>query len=211
MTNDVKGTLTRTSSPLEKKGIQQAPDYIAQVNEILDAHDGNTINPNSTLYQQALAQYNDALKKGSLRRLAVPGGFCGFVDPVTGEVRIIPDLQQTPIPPGSIPTESSTFSNAVTAVVPIPYRTDECLKLGTPGSEQYSKCIVNTEDELPAFSGIDWGEAVTGTPHGQKPVQWVLGNDEHNPEWRCIKWDEKEEKWIRAENDYCRKLLGPHP
>ena len=131
-------------------------DYIELTNKLIS--ESNDIKPNSFLYQKAIDQYNALAKKGTLKRLEIPKGFCGYIDPTTGQLRITTDEEyQRRLLAG----ETLSIGQAITASPLIinqrlPYNVDVCLQYGLPGSPEYVTCVYNTEVVPESASGIDW-------------------------------------------------------
>jgi hypothetical protein len=141
--------ISRTPNPEEK-------DYISIVNDTI--RKGGTISPNSQTFISALAQYNDGLIRGSTRRLEVPAGFCGYIDPASGEFRVEPDLESTLKSSTLYPDNAKTASD-VPPVIVTPYPIDCQLRSGLPGSYEYTKSDDGCEDKEDgdnACSGIFW-------------------------------------------------------
>lgn len=130
-------------------------DYISAVNEKLK-RDGD-INPNSTLYQNALAQYNAGLAKGSIERLEIPKGFCGYIDPTSGEFRVKPEELLSPTVKNSILYPgTATNSNDTSRHEEFRYNKDLNLKFGLPGSPAYTNGSDGVDDGDHSCSGIKW-------------------------------------------------------
>lgn len=146
----VKGSFVNrenSSDPIEE-------NYVDQVNGILD--DGGFINPESDLYQNAVAQYNEAIKKGQMVRLSVPKGFCGYTDPTTDEFRVIPDPDSSILIPGQVTKQLGDYDGGGFIDAPITYPVDPCLNLGRPGSPDYEKCKENEYDPYSVDHDIEW-------------------------------------------------------
>jgi len=156
MPNEIKGTTDRPE--INEFGIiVPSTPALDKVNNILLASPDNVIDPNSPLYQQALTEYNDVRKKGSTKRLAIPKGFCGYLDPVTGETRVTSDSLSYP-PQGQTLITTITANVSSISVDPIGYDVDSCLQHGLPGSKEYSECLKIETDPaaLLKLSGINW-------------------------------------------------------
>jgi len=139
--------ITRETESIKK-------DYISIVNDVIKEH--GTIDPNGLIYQNALTQYNEGLIKGSVDRLEVPDGFCGYIDPASGEFRVEPivgaDLRisTTPYPNNAVRAED------VPNIVVEPYPIDKCLAVGLPGSYEYTTGLCGEDDGDNECSGIKW-------------------------------------------------------
>tara|TARA_R110000824_G_scaffold81550_3_gene204975 strand:+ start:5211 stop:6125 length:915 start_codon:yes stop_codon:yes gene_type:complete len=120
-------------------------DYIAEANEQIRKN--GTIDIESPTYKNAIDQFNNGLIRGSLQRLDVPEGFCGYIDPDSGnfivEVDIGNDLVDIDI-------------NNLKELSPTPYPIDACLKNGLPGSYIYTKKACGEDDGDNSCSGIIW-------------------------------------------------------
>lgn len=130
-------------------------DYIKSVNDIL-RNPNNNLSPSSSLYQSALSQYNENTKKGSLTRLSVPKGFCGFTDPRTGQFKVVTDEEYNRLlTSGQVITSRTPKTKPVVEGL-IPYSVDECLQYGLPGTAEYDTCQQNSEDYEDGSSEIPW-------------------------------------------------------
>lgn len=136
---------------------------------------GKNINPNDILYQNALQEVNDSLKKGSIKRLEVPSGFCGYIDPATGEYRVIPDPDTTLLRGSTIPQQSNEVNLPSYNDNPMSYPVDKCLEHGLPGSVTYANCQSSSEDVEDEESGIDW--------NGMSPAATGEGGADEEPYW----------------------------
>jgi len=129
-------------------------DYIAIANDEIKRN--GSIDPSSPTYKSALIQYNEGLIKGSVERLDVPKGFCGYIDPKSGEFRVEPEpdpsilRSSTPYPDNIINPEDVPES------IVSPYPIDECLAIGLPGSPEYTRGNCGEEDGDNECSTIDW-------------------------------------------------------
>jgi len=172
-----------------KRPTQATTDYVSMVNNLLkDNPDG--INVNSVLYRSALDQYNLDKIKGSTTRLEVPKGFCGYIDPTSGEFRVAPDPYADQINPGVGLPNPDFIPVDAPPLPPGSYPVDECLQNGLPGSPQYTQ--KNDEGELidincgndidlTKSTGIDWSfteeEKLLGVPEGYS-IASVLAAEE---------------------------------
>ena len=127
-------------------------DYISMVNNSL-IKDPTSIDPNSSVYSEAIKQYNGELKKGNTTRLEVPVGFCGYIDPTSGDFRVVPDPDLSSIPPGQeIP---NTLNIAPTStLIEGEYPIDACLAIGLAGSPSYSQIAARIQGEMGEYTKI---------------------------------------------------------
>lgn len=144
-------------------------DYIAVANAEIKKN--GTIDTQGNIYQNALIQYNAGLIKGSTERLEVPSGFCGYIDPATGEFRVEPEVIEGS-PRRSIPVSDIILDDEPpTGVTPEPYLIDQCLANGLPGSYEYTyqSC---SEDGDDLCSGILWfSGGGTGNVEGTEQLE----------------------------------------
>lgn len=144
----------KKSSFLNRETTANDVDYIASANMFIK--ENGTIDPNSTLYINALNQYNEGLIKGSVTRLEIPIGFCGYIDTTTGEFRVQPDGD-----PNNIRSSTPYPNNAKSPqeVPPVSigiYPRDELLKVGLPGSAEYTLGNADEDDGDSECSEIQW-------------------------------------------------------
>ena len=127
-------------------------DYIAMVNKNLQ-QDPTSVDPNSPVYLEAIKQYNGELKKGNTTRLSIPQGFCGYINPTSGEFRVRPDPDLQTIPPGqNIPTTTATATPTV--LIEGDYPIDQCLSNGLAGSPAYSQTCTRESGEFGEYTKI---------------------------------------------------------
>jgi|GEM_PF-4506940 len=136
----------------------QPKDYISQANDRI--RENGTIDPESPLYQSALNQYNASLIRGTVERLEVPPGFCGYIDPKTGQFRVERELL---LPDGSKISLEDDFGDIPNdqPLLAIPYPIDECLQNGLPGSYEYTEKNCGDEDGDNKCSGVQWYNTTT--------------------------------------------------
>jgi hypothetical protein len=121
---------------INKNPKQIIPDVNAIINHYLSLHPLNRLRPNSVLYNEAIKQYNTNIQK-TLKRPAIPSWFCGKINPKTNQLFIGPtDFDQR--------VSSGVVKDNPRIIPPISpqsggkYNIDECLAVGTPGSDQYA-------------------------------------------------------------------------
>lgn len=158
---------TKNPTFLNRRTEDDTVDYISAANDQLNA-DG-TIDPESAIYQNAIAQYNKDLIKGSTTRLEVPQGYCGYIDPNSGEFRVEPVGFDTLLSSTLYPNDAENASD-VPPLEPSPWPIDCQLQYGLPGSYDYTvppegDCK-EKEDGDNECSGIAWysgaGEGAEG-------------------------------------------------
>ena len=128
-------------------------DYISEANDQIRLN--GRIDINSPLYQNAIDQYNSNLLKGTVQRLDVPKGFCGYIDPNSGEFRVEPE-PVIPLAVRSIPSIEELEEVGINENPIIPYPVDECLHIGLPGSYEYTRGPCGQEDGDNSCSGVLW-------------------------------------------------------
>jgi len=157
MVAPIKGTFFRSSN--SQGGTSTNIDYISSINDAIAS--GENVDPSSSAFQNAVAQFNQGLKKGSIKRLEIPKGFCGYIDPNSNELRVQPDPNTNYLKPGQY-VPDSTLTTAVTGLENIPYTPDPCLKHGLPGSVRYRNCA--GDGQPGETSGIDWAALMPAPP-----------------------------------------------
>jgi len=157
ITNNIKASFYN-------RGQLASPDYVGLVNGLINQ--GVEVDPDSQLYQSALEQYNNQeAKNGSMRRLGVPAGFCGYMDPRTNKFRVAPDNDSTILLPGRS-SVNVAVTDSIELIEPLPYPIDECLKNGLPGSKEYANCL-GKDDPYAKPSGIIWPVATVGANNSE--------------------------------------------
>ena len=148
-------------------------DYITIVNKKL-RENPSSVDPNSILYSDAIKQYNGELKKGNTVRLDVPKGFCGYIDPTSGNFRVQPDPDLQTIPPGqSIPSVSAEI--IITELPEGEYPVDQCLQNGLAGSPSYSQTPSRASGEFGEYTKLDYTSCGSDIdPVTDSKVRWEL-------------------------------------
>jgi hypothetical protein len=120
-------------------------DYIAEANEQIRKN--GTIDVESPTYKGAIDQFNNGLIKGSVQRLEVPEGFCGYIDPDSGNFTVEADIDNDLV---------DIDINNLEELYPVPYPIDQCLAIGLPGSYKYTDASCGVDDGDNICSGIIW-------------------------------------------------------
>jgi len=142
-----------TPTFITRTEIVDTTDYISQANAEITQN--GTIDINSPTYQNALEQYNTGLSKGSIIRLDVPTGFCGYIDPNTGKYRVEPEPLVLPTNIG-LPISNITGDESEDDNISSQYPNDRCLWWGLPGSYLYSTGNCGDEDGDSICTYINW-------------------------------------------------------
>jgi len=166
MSDRIKGTTIRPTC--NTCGSPKPTNYIQMVNDIL-ATPSATMDPNSTIYQNALNQFNDALRKGTTQRLSVPKGFCGYIDPTSGQFRVTPEPDITLLHPNERLTVPGVLLPVTTSLAPSSYPIDECLASGRPGSKPYADCSAGKLIEI-STPYYNWGDVYNGMDQPEMTV-----------------------------------------
>jgi len=161
-------------------------DYISLANDQINKN--GTIDVDGTIFQNALNQYNEGIIKGSVERLDVPEGFCGYIDPDTGRFRVEPDPFVGNLRSGTLYPDNATNPNDVPPLPVTTYPIDQCLAVGLPGSYKYTtgRCGIDDGDKL--CSGMNWfggsgGTETCGTGGGINSNVGLAGsNQQQGPE-----------------------------
>lgn len=151
------------------------PNYIEEANEQIKKN--GTIDPESPTYKDALDQYNAGLIKGSVERLEVPEGYCGYIDPNTGEFRVEPDPIASDLKSSTLYPDNIVDPEDVPDAVITPYPIDCQLRAGLPGSYEYTQSdpACDVEDGDNACSGVAWfSGGGTGTETGTEALSQTI-------------------------------------
>jgi hypothetical protein len=133
------------------------PDFISQANDQIRKN--GTIDIASPIYQNAINQYNANIINGSIERLDVPEGYCGFIDPDSGEFRVEPEPLESDLRSSTVCPDNIVDPADVPRSVLTPYPIDCQLQVGLPGSYEYTQTVegcAGKEDGDNICSDIAW-------------------------------------------------------